>query len=925
MRLLIQSERTIVRSQQKVMLRCQLYRALALRRCCSTTSSRTWKDIESKWQKKWTQPDLQPQLSDTKEPFYCLAMFPYPSGQLHMGHVRVYTISDCMARFKRMQGFDVLHPMGWDAFGLPAENAAIERGISPSEWTVANIAQAKKQLQALGIRFDWDREITTCLPAYYKWTQWLFLQMFDKGLAYRKEAFVNWDPVDKTVLANEQVDAEGKSWRSGAIVEQRSLKQWFLRITEYGDRLVDDLDKLKKWPDAVKRMQEAWIGRSKGSQVKFLVIVDASAKPISLAVFTTRVDTIFGVTFISIAPDSAKVEELRPYIPAAQRAAVDAYIAKVHAMSNNNYSTRGNNDSTNGVFSGLYVRHPLTSRQVPLYLAEYVLAHYGTGIVMGVPAHDSRDLAFARHHKLEVRSVIVSCNGATHNEDEVITDDGVLRDSDEFTGMTSAKATAAINARLVKIGTGGAMTQFRLRDWLVSRQRYWGTPVPIIHCLKCGPVGVPIEELPVELPPVGVDVAENLRGKESTDSPLARMSQWKHCKCPHCGGEAERDTDTLDTFVDSSWYYMRYCDARNNTAAFNPGKVQTWMKRKGVNLYIGGIEHAILHLLYSRFVTKFLFDQGLLTTDEPFAQLLAQGMVLGRTHKSSRSLRPLASSDYDEIIRDNHKVLVEKNTGVPVLTVWEKMSKSKKNGVDPELIRAHFGADVTRLAVLFKAPPAHELEWDEADLVGQSRWLARIWTLLDGVSVNSHQGMVLANEIEKKELRCELHGTIRRVTEALNKHQSFNVAIAELMKLSNLLGERRTQLKGSVAYKEALEALVQMLAPLAPHNAAEMFQVLRGGKESADVHAEAWPAYDISLLDRARVKLVLQVEGKPRDTIMVDHSLLENRDLDGVMLLALASSKIQRRLQGRDVHKAILVTPKKQGAHGLLNIVTTTV
>ncbi|KAG3151288.1 Leucine--tRNA ligase [Phytophthora cactorum] len=857
------------------MLRCRLRGSIAARRSFATAApSRAWEPIEAKWQKRWVQQELQPPSPNKKEPFYCLSMFPYPSGQLHIGHVRVYTISDCMARLKRMQGYNVLHPMGWDAFGLPAENAAIERGISPADWTVANIAQAKEQLKALGIRFDWDREVTTCAPDYYKWTQWIFLQMFNKGLAYRKEALVNWDPVDKTVLANEQVDAEGRSWRSGAIVEQRSLNQWFLRITKYGDRLLDDLDKLTKWPDAVKRMQSSWIGRSEGSQVEFQVVLDADAKAIPLTVFTTRVDTVFGVSFVSMAPDSVEVENLLAHVPATQRTAVDAYVAKVRAMSKDD---RGKGDTTAGVFTGLYARHPLTGRQswvCPRTIPE----------------------------TWPLRATTTS--------------------SDAFSGMTSQEATAAINGRLQDERVGGATTQFRLRDWLVSRQRYWGTPVPIIHCPSCGPVGVPTEQLPVELPPVGEDVADDLRGKGSSDSPLARMAGWRHCECPRCGGEAERDTDTLDTFVDSSWYYMRYCDARNDTAAFKPEQARTWLKRAGVDLYIGGIEHAILHLLYSRFVTKFMFDQGLLATDEPFAQLLAQGMVLGRTHKSPGSLRPLAPSEYEEMLDDGRKIIVEKKTGLPVVTQWEKMSKSKYNGVDPEQIRARHGADVTRLAVLFKAPPAHELEWDEGDLAGQSRWLARIWALLDGALAHRRQGAnVSADKEDEKELRHELHGTIKRVTEALNDFQSFNVAIAELMKLSNLLGERRTQLQGSAAYEEALKALVQMLAPLAPHTAAEMFQALHDGDEAVDVHTCTWPAYDPALLDRAQVKVVLQVQGKPRDTILVDPALLEARDSDGVLALALASPAVQRHLQGRDVRKAILVSPKKQGAHGLLNIV----
>ncbi|KAI9913769.1 hypothetical protein PsorP6_005805 [Peronosclerospora sorghi] len=897
------------------MMRC----SVAVRRsfATSTPSPRAWNSIETKWQKRWAQQSLDLRKHEAKQTFYCLSMFPYPSGQLHIGHVRVYTISDCMARFKHMQGYQVLHPMGWDAFGLPAENAAIERGVSPADWTVTNIARAKQELKALGIKFNWDCEVTTCKPEYYKWTQWIFLEMFEKGLAYRKEALVNWDPVDKTVLANEQVDAEGRSWRSGAKVEKRSLNQWFLRITEYGDRLLNDLNKLNKWPNAVKRMQTAWIGRSKGTKAKFSVMLDdAAGTPISLSVFTTRVDTIFGVTFISMAPDIVEVKALLPHIPAAQRTAVEAYVTRVCAMSKED---RNKGATTTGVFTGLYACHPLTRCHVPIYLAEYVLPHYGTGIVMGVPAHDNRDLAFARHHNLEVRVVVKGNDECVRNEDEVFTDYGVLHDCAEFSGMTSPEAITAINARLEKKDAGGAITQFRLRDWLVSRQRYWGTPVPIIHCPSCGPVGVPTEQLPVLLPALGKGVSSYLRGKGSNDSPLARMSSWQACKCPHCGGDAKRDTDTLDTFFDSSWYYMRYCDARNDDAAFKPKEAQTWLKDTGVDLYIGGIEHAILHLLYSRFVTKFMFDQGYLATDEPFAQLLAQGMVLGRTHKSPGSLRPLVPDEYEKVEIDGKLVVVEKKSGLPVVTQWEKMSKSKYNGIDPEKIRARHGADVTRLAVLFKAPPAHELEWDEADLAGQSRWLARIWALLDGMLVFRSRGTcVVVDEKDEKELRRELHGTIKRVTEALNDFQSFNVAIAELMKLSNLLGEHH---QGSAIYEEALHALIRMLAPLAPHTAAEMFEVLHNGDDSVDVHDTSWPAYDPMLLDCAQVKVVLQVQGKPRDTILVDPALLDARDSDTVLALALMSSAVQRHIKGRHIHKAILVPPKKQGAHGVMNIV----
>lgn len=555
--------------------------------------------------------------------------------------------------------------------------------------------------------------------------------------------------------------------------------------------------------------------------------------------------------------------------------------------------------------------------QVPIYLAEYVLPHYGTGVVMGVPAHDSRDIEFARHHGLEVRHVVAPADAATRTDrlgDDVMPDLGVLINSGEFSGQSSEDAKTAINATLEAAGVGGPFTQFRLRDWLVSRQRYWGTPVPIIHCASCGPVGVPLADLPVTLPPLG-DIADDLKGGDG-ESPLARMRAWKQCTCPQCGGAAERDTDTLDTFVDSSWYYMRYCDAQNSEALFAPEHARTWMKQAGVDLYVGGIEHAILHLLYSRFITKFLFDQQLLATDEPFAQLLAQGMVLGRTHKSPSSLRCLKPSEY--VVQDDGTV-VERRTGDRAITVWEKMSKSKYNGVDPEVIRSQHGADVTRLVVLFKAPPAHELEWDEADLAGQSRWISRIWSLLDASVATTSSSRDARAEAA---LELELHGTIKRVTEALDQHQSFNVAIAELMKLSNLLGEQKA-LNHSPVYRASLVSLVTMLAPLAPHTASEMFAHLQhagvADSDVDDVHDAAWPQYNAALLAQAQVKIVLQVQGKARDTIFVSPEI--QGDQERVLALALASSAVQRHLQGKDVRKAILIPPKKQGAHGLLNIV----
>ncbi|TMW58682.1 hypothetical protein Poli38472_010241 [Pythium oligandrum] len=890
--------------------------AASLSRAKTTNS---WEAIESKWQQRWAQAQVArgalPDNDTTKPSFYCLAMFPYPSGQLHIGHVRVYTISDCIARLKRMQGFEVLHPMGWDAFGLPAENAAIERGISPADWTVRNIANAKQQLKSLGILLDWDREVTTCAEDYYKWTQWIFLKLFEQGLAYRSEALVNWDPIDKTVLANEQVDAEGRSWRSGAIVEQRSLNQWFLRITDYGDRLLDDLDKLTNWPDAVKRMQAAWIGRSKGSRVDYSV----DGLDVKLPVFTTRVDTIFGVTFVSLAPECSLVEELLPAIPASHLADVEAYIARVKKLTKDE---RAKGETTSGVFTGLYAVHPFTKEKVPLFLAEYVLPQYGTGVVMGVPAHDERDHAFATHHNLPIRIVIQPSD--QEQSTGVVTEQGLLVNSGDFSGLSSEEAISVINKSLQSQEIGDETTQFRLRDWLVSRQRYWGTPVPIIHCASCGPVAVPAEDLPVRLPDISGENADDLKGGDG-ESPLARMHEWRQCQCPKCGGNAERDTDTLDTFVDSSWYYMRYCDARNEQQVFSKDSVTKWMSRSGVDLYVGGIEHAILHLLYSRFLTKFLYDQKMLPSDEPFAQLLAQGMVLGKTYKALGSMRYLKPDEYT--VDEKGRVL-EAATGLEAVSVWEKMSKSKYNGVDPEHIRSKHGADVTRLVVLFKAPPAHELEWDEADLAGQSRWLLRIWNLIDqSISASKAPSSDSADTEAVNELRLQLHGTIKRVTEALEQHQSFNVAIAELMKLSNTLADQK-HLNSSAIYHDALEALVKMLAPLAPHTASEMFERLKStglshldAELDCDVHECAWPRYDPSVLASAQVKIVLQVQGKSRDTVFVPADMQQNQE--HVLALALASKAVQKHLQGKTVRKAILIPPKKQGTHGLLNIVAT--
>ncbi|KAF0682550.1 Aste57867_25348 [Aphanomyces stellatus] len=857
--------------------------------------TRLSQEVDKKWQAIWDAKP-KPPMDASKPKFYCLSMFPYPSGakvahgQLHIGHVRVYTISDCVSRLKRMQGYDVLHPMGWDAFGLPAENAAIERGISPAEWTLSNIATAKEQMKKLGIAFDWDREVTTCQADYYKWTQWLFLQFLDKGLAYRKEAMVNWDPIDQTVLANEQVDAQGRSWRSGAVVEQRSLSQWFLGITNYADQLLDDIHQLDAWPDAVKRMQSAWIGRSIGTQVTFsMPFLDDEA----LTVFTTRVETLYGVSYVALAPEHDALPRILAHIPTSHKANVDAFVARVKALSKDD---RTNGSTTSGVPLGLSIRHPVTGQEVPLYLAEYVLPGVGTGAVMGVPAHDDRDAAFADHHNLPSFVVL------SDDDRQTLVGSGV------FSGLSAAEAHDQLTQHLATLGHGRAHVQYRLRDWLVSRQRYWGTPVPVIHCASCGPVGVPEADLPVELPSLS-DPSMDLKGIGG--SPLAKMDHWRRCTCPACGGPAERDTDTLDTFVDSSWYFLRYGDATNAAVPFTSENLTKWMAPRGVDMYIGGIEHAILHLLYSRFVTKFLADHHDVPTTEPFRQLLAQGMVLGRTYKHPETLRFLKP---DEITRDGDGVVREATSGAVAVVAWEKMSKSKYNGVDPQDICREYGADVARLLVLFKAPPSHELEWDEADLLGQSRWLMRMWGL-----VADHKDAVTpppssTDAAETLALRVAVHSTIKKVTAALEETQSFNVAIAELMKLSNRLGQA-AHLQGTAEFAHALDAMLTMLAPLAPHNAADMYAALHDTTE--DVHDRPWPVHDESVLASAQIQVVVQVRGKTRETLVVP------ADADEATLreLALAQPSVQKHVGDLAIRKVIFVPSKKPGQHTLLNFV----
>lgn len=855
--------------------------------------------IESKWQAHWRELGLDrtPELTAESRKFYALSMFPYPSGSLHMGHVRNYTITDVIARHKRMQGYAVLHPMGWDAFGLPAENAAIDRGIPPAKWTYQNIAQMRDQLQRLGLSYDWEREITTCAPDYYKWTQWLFLQFFKAGLAYQKEAPVNWDPVDQTVLANEQVDAEGRSWRSGALVEKRLLKQWFLKITAYADQLLADLEKLSGWPERVLTMQENWIGQSVGARVVFKTETGEE-----LPVFTTRPDTLWGATFMVLAPEHPLVEKLTT---PEQEVAVKAYRAEAAARSEIERSAEDREKT--GVWTGSYAINPVNQERIPIWIADYVLMGYGTGAIMAVPAHDQRDFEFARQFGLPIKLVVQPPQGGVTSAEDLQaawTGEGVLINSGPLDGIPVGKGPGQSVERAIawleEQGLGERQVNYRLRDWLISRQRYWGCPIPIIHCSHCGIVPVPEEDLPVLLPE---DVELTGRG----GSPLAQLEEWVKVKCPACGADARRETDTMDTFICSSWYFLRFSDPRNDREIFRKDLVNAWLP---VDQYVGGIEHAILHLLYSRFFTKVLRDLGLLNFDEPFSRLLTQGMVQARTYynpnKSGKD-RWIPTA----LVKDPNDPR-DPETGEPLQVIYATMSKSKGNGVDPEEVLANYGADTARMFILFKAPPEKDLEWDDADVEGQFRFLNRVWRqVYDFVSrgggTASLQAKVEAGSLTKAErdLRRAVHTAIKEVSEDLEEYQ-FNTAIAGLMKLSNALAE--AGIPDSPVYAEGIRTLVLLLAPFAPHIAEELWQAL-GGTDS--VHRQSWPSYDPVALVADTVTIVVQVNGKLRGSFEAPADVTPEEQ----ERLALQSEAAQKYLQGA-TPKKVVVVPKK-----LVNVV----
>ena len=810
-------------------------------------------EIDIKWQKSWLLKEFHKTKAPkaSQETFYALSMFPYPSGTLHMGHVRNYVITDVLARFKTMTGYCVLHPFGWDAFGLPAENAAIERGIQPDVWTEKNILQMKSQLEKLGLSIDWEREINTSSPEYYKWTQYIFLKLFENGLAYQKKATVNWDPIDKTVLANEQVSAEGISWRSGAKVEQKELKQWFLKITDFSDELLKDLSSLAEWPERVKTMQKNWIGKSEGTEFDFYLEDNSDFK---ISVFTTRPDTIFGVSYIALSPNSSILNEI---IPKEKKELVDIFTANCNNKLNNNIS----NIEKNGINLGVKAKNPANGESVEIWVADYVLDNYGTGVVMGVPGHDSRDYEFANKYNIKVTYVIKPFKEKDNKGHKgAYIDNGLMTNSGEFNDLDNVKAKKLIVTKSIKEHWGRIRVQYRLRDWLISRQRYWGCPIPIVHCDRCGPVAVKNDQLPVL-------IRTKEQDKLEINNNLENNNVIENVLCPNCNQLAKRETDTMDTFMCSSWYYLRYADPHNSDLPFNKEEVEKWLP---VDQYVGGIEHAILHLLYSRFLTKALFKSEQISIKEPFSKLLTQGMVQGLTYKNrttGKYINPdkLRNLDYP----------IDPETGEELSIVYEKMSKSKGNGVDPDKVIGKYGADTARLFILFKAPPEKDLEWDEADVEGQYRFIQRIFRLIEQyISLQKKSNFVNSNEHsrstspEEIELRRVTHNTIRNVTRDLNQNIQFNTAIAELMKLSNTINEKISSVRMDFL-QESIYTLIKLFAPFGPHVAEELWFLI-GNKDS--VHEQSWPIYEASATISDTYDLVIQVQGKVRGKINVSSS-----------------------------------------------------
>jgi len=818
-------------------------------------------ELEKRWQKYYEDNQTFKTVDDLDKPkYYALSMFPYPSGRLHMGHVRNYTITDVIARYKKLNGFNVLHPIGWDSFGLPAENAAMQHGANPAVWTDENIAYMTGQLKRLGISYDWDREVTTCKEDYYKWTQWLFLQLYKKGLAYKKEAAVNWCETCGTVLANEQV-IDGKCWRCDNIVEKKYLSQWFFKITEYAETLLKDLDLLKGWGDNVKTMQANWIGKSQGAIFKFKVVDAPSGEEMEIPVYTTRPDTVHGITYLVVAPEYKDIEKLTTE---ENKSAVEEYRANARRLTE--IERLSTDRVKTGVPLGTHCINPFTGETFPLWTADYALVEYGTGAVMAVPTHDTRDYDFAKKYNLPMKVVIQNPENPSDCSTEAYTEEGVLINSNEFDGMKNTEAKKAITQKAVDGGFGEFKTQYRLRDWLISRQRYWGAPIPIVYCEKCGIQPVPESELPIRLPE---DVDFSVQGK----SPITTSPTFADTVCPVCGGHAVRETDTMDTFVCSSWYYLRYADPHNKDLPFSKEIVNQWLP---VQQYVGGIEHAILHLLYSRFFTKALRDIGLLDFDEPFANLLTQGMVL----------------------KDG-----------------AKMSKSKGNTVDPDEIFENYGADTARLFILSDSPPARDFDWSDAGVEGCYKFLNRVWKLFSNNKENISLDFVLPEKLTKENddlVRCA-HIAIKTVSNDISNDFQFNTVISRYREFTNAIYDWRNKKsdlndEDKAVLSFATTTLIRLMSPVTVFMADEIWQEL-GAKKS--IHDENWCEYDENLAKASSITLVVQINGKVKDKIEADADI----DDESLKALAMNSEKIKEQIAGKTVVKTIVV-PKK-----LVNIV----
>jgi len=796
-------------------------------------------EIEPKWQKKWEEDKIYYVTENYNKPkFYSLVMFPYPSGDLHMGHMRNYAIGDVIARYYTMRGYNVLNPMGWDAFGQPAENAAIKHGVHPKEWTYRNISRMKEQLFKMGVVYDWDREVTACSPDYYKWTQWIFLKLYERGLAYRKKAPANWCPTCKTVLANEEV-IDGKCWRCKSDVEKKELEQWFFKITEYAEDLLKDLDTLENWPEKVKLMQKNWIGRSEGLEFYFEV-KDSNEK---IYVYTTRPDTIMGVTFVVLAPEHPLVEKI------TKSEYLDVVKSYVNKAKNRSELERTLEKDKTGVFTGSYAYHPLTKELLPIFVADYVLASYGTGAIMGVPAHDSRDYDFAIKFNLPIKVVITNEEG---KEPELPYEgEGIMINSNEYNGLDSKKFWNLIVEKFEEMGIGKRKVQYRLRDWLISRQRYWGAPIPIIYCQECGTVPVPYEDLPVTLPDLN-----DFQPTGTGESPLAKVSEFVNTKCPNCGKPARRETDTLATFVDSSWYYFRYTDPHNNKEPFSREKAEYWLP---VDQYTGGIEHAVLHLLYSRFITKVLYDAGYSPVREPFKRLFTQGMVYKDGQIMSKSVGNIVSVDY----------MVE-----------------------------NYGADTARLFILFVAPPDVDMEWSDEGVEGANRFLNRLWRLvLEEIETEEKE-----NPEENKKIERMLHKTIKKVTEDIEAFK-FNTAIAATMEFVNALIDYKKKFGRTKLFENCIKNLLLLLSPFVPHITEELWKEL--GYEYS-IHLQPWPSYNPELIKEEIVTLVIQINGRVRDRIEVNSDITEKEAIN----IALQRENVKKYL-GNNKPKKIVFVPGK--------------